>query len=618
MDEPLISVAFTLRGGVAGIRTALASLQAQTHENWEAIAVDGGLPPHIRESVAGLARAESRLRLVDDSSATDIAAARDAAVRRSRGEWIAFLDSNERFLAHSLAVRLETGHSDALSVIHSDGYETTADEPATIGVPPLAGWVYRDLLQQQGPLFPGLLIRRRAIAECGSLDRRLQRFQEWDLSIRLAQNHQFGFEPVPTFVSAPHPAIPDAALDAAGAEDYERVLRKHRLRMLRRGGAGWLAQHYRAVAESYEQAGLERAAARCRRAAFLCKWGDRARVLGNARRLWSRQARVPPHVRFAQRSHLDSADVSLRLSELLRVPVRGLTSEFSAGQSGHVHCVHFRDASEVRRTVVLKKVDTAFEFEFYTQVLEPLALDAPKTHGYVETSTGRFLVMDYVTHEPARWTDYEKFRMATRWLAKKDMVVHEHFQRILDTRLLHFRPDHPPLIDTIEDSIEILRKGVERDVSPLLSPLFLRSVVRRRRVLHRLAAAVFGKSRLTVCHRDFHLRNVLFPPHDATAIHVIDWSNPQIDSVCVDLARLVLLSPPPIRRELIDIYRAIVDFDGFEERYRETESIMMLAQFAWSLSVILEGRRQPHNTAELRKARTLQRRLVERLRLGLD
>ena len=393
---------------------------------------------------------------------------------------------------------------------------------------------------------------------------------------------------------------------------------KHRLAMMRLGGGGLLRRHYRVAAESYDHARQQTAAALCRAFAFLCGWADPARFLGKARGLWSRRPWRPAHTRFVQRSHPEPGEVSPRLSELLRVKVRELRSEFLEGQSGNVHRVQFRDASDVPRTVVLKKVDSAFEYDFYRRILEPFALDAPKTHGLIVTSSGRFLVMDYVPHEPARWTDYDKFRTAIRWLAKKDRIIHEHFKSILDTRLLNFAPDHPPLVDSIEDCIDIIRKGVERKVSPLLSPLLLHAVVQRRRLLHEIAADIFEKSRLTICHRDFHLKNVLFPVENPAAVYVIDWSNPEIDSVCVDLARLVLLAPPPIRGELIDLYRSHVDFDEFEERYRQTELIMTLQQFAWSFSVILEARRGPLNPPELRKVQTLQRRLVEHLGLGLD
>ena len=544
--------------------------------------------------------------------------ARNAAVQYSRGEWIAFLDCEAQFLSHSLAARLDIARSDALVVVHSDGYVTDAGQPTTIGVPPLAGWVYWDLLADQGPLFPGLLIHKRAIAESGYLDRRLVHFQDWDLSIRLAHRHRFGFEGVPTFVTEHRYTESSAAGLAGKAEEYERVLGKYRLAMLRHGRARLLHRHYRVAADAYDQERQQTAAARCRALAFMCGWIDAARSLGKVRGLWSRQPRRPAQERFVQRSHLEPAEVSLRLSELLRVPVRELISKFSAGQSGNVHRVQFRGASEVPRTVVLKKVESTFEYEFYRQILEPLGLDAPKAHGHVVTSSGLFLVMDYVAHEPTRWADHDKFRTAARWLANKDRLVHENFKRVLNTGLLKFARHRPPLQDCIEDAIDIVRKGVEHKVSPLLSPLLLQGLVQRRQLLHRLAADIFTKSRLTICHRDFHLQNVLFPLDNPSMVYVIDWSNPEVDSVCVDLARFVLLAPPPIRAELVAIYRSHVDFDGFEERYRQTESVMTLLQFAWSFSVILDGRRGPLNPAELRKARTVQRSLVEYLGLGLD
>ena len=44
---------------------------------------------------------------------------------------------------------------------------------------------------------------------------------------------------------------------------------------------------------------------------------------------------------------------------------------------------------------------------------------------------------------------------------------------------------------------------------------------------------------------------------------------------------------------------------------------MSLVQFAWNFSAILEGRREPFTPAEVRKARSLERTIVERLGLGL-
>ena len=618
MTEPLISVVFTIDGGVQGIRTALESLQTQTYRHWEAVAVNGAYPPEAREAVGLLARDDPRIRLLDDPTARDVPTARNAAVQHSRGEWIAFLDSKVGFLPHSLVARLDMARSDALTVVHSDGYETDSGRPTPIGVPPLAGWVYLELLAEQGPIFPGLLIQKRAIAESGYLDPRLAHFQDWDLSIRLAHRHRFGFEAVPTFATAHRLQGSSAAGLAGKTDEYERVLGKYRLAMLRHGRARSLRRHYQVAAASYDQERRQAAAARCRALALICGWIDGAASLGKVRRLWSRQPLRSADERFRQRSHLEAAEVSLRLTELLGVPVSELSSEFSTGQSGRVHRVHFRGASGLPHTVVLKKVDSTFEYDFYRQILEPLRLDAPKAHGHVVTSSGRFLVMDYVAHEPTRWTDHNKFRTAVRWLAHKDRLVHENFQSVLDTRLLKFSPDRPPLQDSIEDAIDIVRMGVEQKVSPLLSPLLLQGLERRRQLLHRLAADIFTKSRLTICHRDFHLQNVLFPLENPAVVKVIDWSNPEIDSVCLDLSRFVLLAPPPIRAELVATYRSHVNFDGFEERYRQTESVMTLLQFAWSISVILDGRRGPMNPAELRKARTVQRSLLEHLGLGLD
>jgi succinoglycan biosynthesis protein ExoO len=81
---------------VAGcIPRALASVQAQTCSNWEAIVVDDVSSDETAVVVTRLARHEPRIRLIRRDHNGGPSAARNTALDAARGEWVAVLDADD-------------------------------------------------------------------------------------------------------------------------------------------------------------------------------------------------------------------------------------------------------------------------------------------------------------------------------------------------------------------------------------------------------------------------------------------------------------------------------------------------------------------------------------------
>jgi len=609
----LVSVVLTVCGAAAEVADTVRSLQRQTHGAWEAFIVLGYEDSTIREVIIRLAEEDHRIRLVEHSAAggKDV---RNAGLAAANGAWVAFLRAGERLLPRSLEMRLEAARARGTQVVHSDGHVLHGTQLHCLGVRPLAGNVLNDLIEDEGPGFSGLLVATDALRKIGGLDATLAASQAWDTMLRLADGYAFAFEPTPTFVC---PSTRDASASMQdAARDYERFIRKHLGRFVSEAGAGVVATRYREAAARYNRAGQQIAAARCRVIVRLAAGLARVRQLRGRKRPGT--AADAGHAGFRQRTTIDVARTAAALSELLHVEVRNVTTEFQAGQSGSVHRVEFSDGTNARRQVVLKRVEDGREYEFYRTILEPFALDSPRMYGHVVSEDGLLLAMEYVPHAPVRFSDYDRFLQAARWLAKKDRVVHENFQSIVGCGCLTFDRERPPFIRTIDDCIDILERGAERDISPLLSRAFVHHVAKRKALLDGYARKVFRTGRLTVCHRDFHIRNVLFPVVETGRTYVVDWSSPEIDSVCIDLARLVLTAPPDLRSRLIQVYRLQGDFDEFESVYDTAELLVSLAQFAWGFSAILQGRRGPFSTSELRRVRRLQTAVASGLQLGTE
>lgn len=249
---PLISVVIPAYNRSATIIDCLRSVERQTYQRWEAIAVDDGSTDGTADLIAGLAGRDNRFRLVRQNRNRGAQAARNVGIRAARGEWIAFLDSDDQFFPYSLEARLEVAIREGVSVVHSECNVLQADGTQKLhGVPALRGRVYCRLLEAEGPVFPALLVSKKALERIGYLDERIVAFQEWDTVIRLAKHFPFGFESRPTFTYDCRRPDTISKEMRRGGIGYEQVFQKHFLGILRFVGPRALARHYRLAAKWY-------------------------------------------------------------------------------------------------------------------------------------------------------------------------------------------------------------------------------------------------------------------------------------------------------------------------------------------------------------------------------
>jgi glycosyltransferase involved in cell wall biosynthesis len=79
------------------IQAAIASALAQTERDFELIVVDDGSTDHTANVVRATAAEDGRVQLLQHKAARGPAAARNTALDRARGDWIAILDSDDAF-----------------------------------------------------------------------------------------------------------------------------------------------------------------------------------------------------------------------------------------------------------------------------------------------------------------------------------------------------------------------------------------------------------------------------------------------------------------------------------------------------------------------------------------
>ncbi len=276
----LVSVVIPTHNRSTLIWRAVESVLGQTYRDLEVLVVDDGSTDATAQELADRVREDVRVRLVRHAQRKGAQAARNTGIRASNGEWIAFLDSDDVWLPNSLEVRLQQAIRTGAQVVHSECrvWKPGAGEPHLFGVPPMQGRVYRELLRRPGPVYPGLMVRKKALLRIGCLDETIASHQEWDTSIRLAQHDEFAYVGVPTFIYDRRHADSLSRSPLLEAMGYERVFAKHRWPVLRHLGPKALAVHYQMAAGLYQLAGNITAANRCSRTAFLL-WPFRPKTI---------------------------------------------------------------------------------------------------------------------------------------------------------------------------------------------------------------------------------------------------------------------------------------------------------------------------------------------------
>jgi GT2 family glycosyltransferase len=171
----------------AHLREAIDSVRCQQHGHWECCIVDdASTVPHVRPVLAEAASADARIKVLCLDENVGIAAAGNAALSMATGEFVAFLDHDDRLAPHALA-RIAKALSDepGLDMVFSD--EDQLDAKGRRLRPYFKpGW-NPDLLLGQNCVSHLGAYRRRLVCSLGGLREGFEGSQDFDLALRVSQ-----------------------------------------------------------------------------------------------------------------------------------------------------------------------------------------------------------------------------------------------------------------------------------------------------------------------------------------------------------------------------------------------------------------------------------------------
>jgi glycosyltransferase involved in cell wall biosynthesis len=220
MAAPKVSVVIPAYNRAATVVRAMRSVLTQSVRDLELIVVDDASTDGTPEAVESVG--DPRVRLLRHDTNRRAGAARNTGIRAARGEYVAFLDSDDEWLPGKLERQLAYMEETPGVAASCTGFLLVKGGEVFPKVP--RRLTYRRMFTGCD-LGPGttLIARRGVFGEVGLNDERLYRYEDWDWALRYAALHPMGLLPEP-LARVHRGGLPPAA-PMAGAAAY--FLEKH-------------------------------------------------------------------------------------------------------------------------------------------------------------------------------------------------------------------------------------------------------------------------------------------------------------------------------------------------------------------------------------------------------
>lgn len=192
MAVPAVSIIIPTHNRQSMLLEAMDSVSAQTVRDWELIVVDDGSTEPVGEAAAGH---PARPRVLRHDRRLGPAAARNAGIRAARGEFVAFLDSDDLWLPTKLERFLGALEGDReTGIYYGPMRPISADRAPVPGrtKPCHRGRITEPLFQSSFVHVPTVVCRRQLLERAGGFDERLPVCEDYDLWLRLSVDEPFG------------------------------------------------------------------------------------------------------------------------------------------------------------------------------------------------------------------------------------------------------------------------------------------------------------------------------------------------------------------------------------------------------------------------------------------
>ena len=198
---------------------AIESVLCQDHKCFEVIVVDDGSTDSTREQ---LSRFSHAVRYIYQPN-QGVSVARNTGITAARGEWVAFLDSDDEWLPGKLSFQMEALSARPDLVAHVVNALTVHVDGRVMDLFSYRGWPFAgresgiigrplEMVIRLEPFTSTLAVRRSTLISCGMFEPGMSIYEDMDLMRRLALEGPWGITNIPFVRMWCREESPDLAL----------------------------------------------------------------------------------------------------------------------------------------------------------------------------------------------------------------------------------------------------------------------------------------------------------------------------------------------------------------------------------------------------------------------
>jgi glycosyltransferase involved in cell wall biosynthesis len=180
------------------IKEALRNIDLQTWKDFEVIVIDDGSTDNTEEILRKVPSSNSRVRYVRHETNRGVSAARNTGILSSNGEYIAFLDSDDRWVSTKLEEQMRVFHHSPnhIGLVHTAYRVHQPNGRMYPRFPRFEGNVFRQLLGRSSILCSSVIVPRSVFDEVGLFDERMMIAQDYDMWLRITREYLVRFVPL--------------------------------------------------------------------------------------------------------------------------------------------------------------------------------------------------------------------------------------------------------------------------------------------------------------------------------------------------------------------------------------------------------------------------------------
>ncbi len=188
----LVSVIIPTYNRESTIEKSLQSVMNQTYKNIEIIVIDDGSTDNTENIVKDIQ--DERILYIKQEN-KGVSRARNTGILNSKGEYIAFQDSDDIWHANKLEVQMKKFRNSQYGLVYSSFNKIYEKKNSVL--PKLKrgkeGNIYFDLLKLNFIGCPTVILKKEVVEKCGIFDESLHKYEDWEYFIRISREYKVLF-----------------------------------------------------------------------------------------------------------------------------------------------------------------------------------------------------------------------------------------------------------------------------------------------------------------------------------------------------------------------------------------------------------------------------------------